>query len=63
MAEVKITISNDGSQVDVDADGFVGSSCTNFMDKVIKAIGTVEKEGKKPAYFETEHSGISIGRK
>jgi len=61
MREVIVKISPDGSQVDVDAQGFSGSSCTDFMRKTLEMLGNVIKEEKKPEFFHAGGSGIRIG--
>jgi len=58
--EVTIKISPDGSEVEIDANGFVGGSCKDFMKGVI-TMGTVIEEEKKPSYYLTERGGQKIG--
>ena len=58
--DVTITISPDGADVKVDAEGFMGSSCKDFMGNIMKALGSVTKEEKKPQYYKTEHGGVNI---
>lgn len=59
--EVKVTISKDGSKMEWDAEGFRGTSCRDFAKDILKAVGTVEEERKKPAYYEQEHAGVKMG--
>lgn len=58
--EVMITISPDGSKVDVDAEGFTGGACKDFMKNTIEALGTVEREKKKPEYYSTGSAGQAV---
>ncbi len=59
--EVIVTISPDGGKVEVDAIGFVGSACKDFTKNIISALGTVQEEKKKPAFFETVKEGVHVG--
>lgn len=57
VKEVTLLINPDGSKVDVDAEGFVGNECTEFMEPVMKALGEVEDSKKKPEYFHQAGEG------
>lgn len=59
--EVKITISPDGSNVEVDAEGFVGGGCKDFMKRTLDALGTVQDEQKKPEFYEVNQEHTRIG--
>jgi len=63
MGELTIKISPDGSKVDMDADEFVGTGCKDFAKSIIEALGKVESEKKKDAYFSHQDSGQSVGVK
>ena len=59
--EVKVTISNDGSKMEWDAQGFKGTGCKDFAKSILEAVGTVEEEKKKSSYYEQEHAGVKVG--
>ena len=58
MKVIGFKISPDGMKVEVDAAGFTGSSCKDFSTNILKSLGTIEEEKKKPAFFEKEHQHI-----
>ena len=58
MQEVEIKVSKDGQKIEMDAIGFKGGLCKDFMAKTIQALGKVEEEKKKPEYFA--HTGNTI---
>jgi hypothetical protein len=60
-AEVKVTISPDGSVVDMDADGFTGGSCEDLMKKTMDMLGEVQDSKRKPEFFTQGGSGQKIG--
>jgi hypothetical protein len=51
MPEIKVIIQRDG-QIQVDAVGFTGTSCTEATAALISALGTPTKDEKKPEYYE-----------
>lgn len=53
--EVEVKITKDGAKVEFDAKGFEGTSCSDFMGTIFKALGTVEEEKKKPEYYARPH--------
>jgi len=59
--EVVVKISPDGEKVEVDANGFVGGTCKDFMKNVMNALGTVQEEKKKPEFYGTVNEGVRIG--
>ncbi len=59
---VTIKISKDGASVEVDAEGFVGKKCSDFMKPLVKALGIVQEEKKKPEFYKTERAGVHIGK-
>lgn len=59
--EVIVTISKDGSKMEWDAQGFKGTSCKDFAKGILEAVGSVEEEKRKPAYYEVEHAGVRVG--
>jgi len=61
MQEVTIKVSKDGQKVEIDAVGFSGGLCKEFMNKTIQALGTIQEEKKKPEYFNHEGNTISSG--
>lgn len=60
MKEVSITVSPDGGVVDIDAEGFTGSSCKDFLKLTMEALGSVEQERRKPEFFRSEHTGVKV---
>jgi len=61
VKEVEIKVSKDGQTIEMEATGFKGGLCRDFMDKTIQAIGKIQQEKKKPEFFAHEGSGVSIG--
>ena len=61
QGEVIITISPDGSQVEMDAKNFVGGACKDFLKSVQSALGTTIDEKKRPEFFQTGKGGVSVG--
>jgi len=61
MGDVKITVSPDGAKVDVNADGFKGGACEDFMLPIMKAIGDTDKKERKPEFFQIGGGGIKTG--
>jgi hypothetical protein len=57
---VEFKISKDGMKVDVNAEGFTGTGCKDFSKGILKGLGTVEEEKKKPDFFEKEHIHTTI---
>ena len=55
---LEFKISPDGTKVDVDAKGFTGGGCKEFSKDILKSLGTVEEEKKKPEFFEELHQTI-----
>lgn len=50
MKTITIKINPNGSDVHVDAQGFKGRSCTDFMGVILKALGGSIDEQHKPEY-------------
>jgi len=62
MKEVEVVIAPDGSGVEIDAIGFKGGECKDFIKKTLDLLGNdVLKEKKKPEYYETVTDGVKIG--
>ena len=61
MKEIKITISKDGSEVDVEGDGFIGSGCMEYGKRIQVALGDTKDEKRKPEFFQGNSAGISVG--
>lgn len=51
MPELVLIISQDGSQVEAEAHGFIGGECQSFLTKILGGLGTVEKEKKKAEFY------------
>ena len=58
--EVTFKISPDGSQVEVDAEGFHGTGCMDFAKRTLDALGRITDKKEKPEMYETAGAGISI---
>ncbi len=58
---VTVKVSPDGSNVDIDAEGFTGGQCHDFMKRTMSALGNIQKEQKKDEYYKTESAGVYIG--
>jgi hypothetical protein len=56
-----ITVSKDGDKVEVEADGFKGTACTDITKTLLKAIGSISKDTKKPEFYQQSNSGVKIG--
>lgn len=64
MAEVIITINKDGSKVEVDAKGFVGQKCEDYLKNIQSALaGDILEKQRKPEYHATEHVGTTVGNR
>ena len=59
--EVKITISPDGSNVEMDADGFTGGGCKDLMRRTMEMLGDVMDEKRKPEYYTQGGAGTKVG--
>ena len=60
MGTYKITISPDGSKVDIDADGFSDSQCLEKAKEVLKALGGSQKTEKKPEAYCCTDQGTGL---
>ena len=58
--EVTFKISKDGSQVEVDAEGFHGVGCMDFAKKTLDALGVMTEKKEKPEMYATGTAGISV---
>ena len=61
MKELIVKISKDGSEVNIEANGFVDGSCGDIERKVLAAIGTQAGGGKKPEFYGSVVAGSNIG--
>ena len=59
--EVKVTISPDGSNVEMDADGFTGGGCKDLMKRTMDMLGEVTDEKKKPEFYLQGGAGTKVG--
>lgn len=59
--EVIVKVSKDGSVVEVDAVGFKGKTCEDFMSPITRALGKSIEKKNKPEFYKTTHGGVSIG--
>jgi hypothetical protein len=59
MEEVIIKISPDGTQVEIDADGFVGDACKQFAGGIQSALGDTLDEKTKPEFHQHAPSGLT----
>ena len=62
MTEYLVTIDPDGN-VSIDAQDGQGSSCKDDVKDLLKKLGTVEDEGRKPEYYQANSEQIGVGRK
>ena len=60
MKQIEIKITKDGSKVELDAQGFQGTGCSDFIGPTIKALGHQESVKKKPEYYQQNGTGIQI---
>jgi hypothetical protein len=58
---IEIIISKDGSEVKMDAIGFVGEACDAKMAPIQVRLGRVTDGDKKPDYFDRGAVDISTG--
>jgi hypothetical protein len=61
VKEVVVTISPDGSKVEMDAQGFTGGQCEDLMQKTMDMLGTVVDKKRKPEYYNQGGSGVKLG--
>lgn len=61
--EYVVKISKDGSSVEIDTQGGVGQSCKTTVADMLKKLGVVDEEKKKPEYYQTEGCGVGVGKK
>jgi len=59
--EVIVTVSPDGHKIDIDANGFKGGTCEDFMGPVMKALGEVKDRKEKPEFYEVAGQTVHIG--
>ena len=59
VQSVEVRVSKDGSNVTINADGFIGKSCEEATADVIARLGETIKQERKPEYFDTETNPIS----
>lgn len=57
MKELKINISADGEDVDIQVSGFEGAACLEATAEIEKALGVVEKKKKTPEYYRKGKGG------
>jgi len=60
MKTIEIRINPNGSNVEVDAQGFKGRQCTDFMENIMKALGGTIDEKRKPEYLQTVANGTQM---
>lgn len=51
---IEITISEDGSSIDLDAKGFSGKGCSIALNELTKALGEVSRFTKKADYYNKD---------
>jgi len=61
MEEVTVTISPNGASIKIEAHGFVGPACSNFIQPLANALGVTEEEGKKPEFYLNAGAGVRVG--
>jgi len=58
MKKIEVTIRPDGT-VEVEAFGYQGKSCEKATE-FIEEMGTVAKRRRKPEWYQTERTGVSL---
>jgi len=58
MREVKIIISQDGSNVSTEVNGVSGSGCIDTTKDVLAALGQEVKQVEKDAYYEGDSQSV-----
>jgi hypothetical protein len=61
VKEVKVTVSPDGSVVEMDAEGFTGGQCEDLMKRTMDMLGNVIEKKRKPEYYNQGGSGVKLG--
>lgn len=51
---LEITISEDGSSIEIDAKGFSGKGCSIALNELSKALGDMSRFTKKSEYYNKE---------
>jgi hypothetical protein len=65
-SEKKLIISidpKDPGHPNIEADGFSDSACLKETEGIIKALGSVVKQTKKPEVLRTAKETVSVGKK
>jgi hypothetical protein len=57
---IEIKISPTGDHVEVDAQGFRGQTCTNFMESIMKALGGKIDQKRKPEFYQQVSNGQQL---
>lgn len=60
MGKLIVKIANDG-QVSIEGDGFKGATCLDKSKKLMEGLGRMEKQTKKPEYYDKPEVTISAG--
>ena len=61
MPEIEITVSADG-QVQIEALGVVGASCTDLTKALEDALGSVESRSCKTEFYEQAEAGEQVSQ-
>lgn len=56
---VIVKISPDGSKASTEVQGVKGASCEDVTEALVDALGTVDKSGKTPEYFQEDLSVVN----
>ena len=62
MPEIEITVSADG-QVQIEALGVVGASCTDLTKALEDALGSVESRSCKTEFYEQAEAGEQLSQR
>jgi hypothetical protein len=60
MKQITIKINEDGSKVEIDAEGFVGSGCKDITGSLQRALGIVADSKIKSEYYETVNDEVVL---
>jgi len=59
VKQIKVKINSDGSNVEIDMDGFIGSSCKDITDQMVKALGSGDSK-LKDSYYQNIEEEVTL---
>jgi len=60
MKKITFTISPDGTNIEVTAEGFAGKGCVETAKKYIDSLGSLESQKMTEDYYKKEQTSIKI---